>query len=52
MQLTNTRSDGSPNPIQPKRPPATSFSPITSPKVGDNPIKFMTLSFDPFATIL
>ena len=44
------------NPIQDrggaKRPPHTSFSPVTSTNVGVSPQDFLTLSFIPFVTLV
>ena len=34
----------------PKKPPA-SFTPVTSTNVGNSPQNFLTLSFNPFATL-
>ena len=35
-----------------KKAPSTSFSPVTSTNVGFGPQKFLTFSFDPFATLV
>ena len=43
------------NPIQDggaKSPPPTSFSPVTSTNVRFGPPKFLTFSFNPFATLV
>ena len=35
-----------------KRPPPTSFSPVTSTNVETSPKNFLTFSFHPFSTLL
>ena len=35
-----------------KAPPPTSFSSVTSTKVGVSPQNFLTFSFNPFATVV